>query len=556
MATKKIITTGLLAMLSAVGVAMNANNMNKTNNVVKAEETTVNTTNKLNLIAKAKNVNEEGYEVADATMYIINKIIENGPAMITGAVTAYAKTMCINLLKNYGIDLRDASIKYLERIENALGEIKEKLNIMEQKQEKYHAEEVLNDYLYEMFTDVEFNIKDKVYGSLYELACLELDDTIKEEDLEARRYAVYEALCKDYSLNTMVKQNADANGLGLETTLVSYATKLAYAILEPNRADTSKDIFYYYDNTIGLTDKWVGQQIKNRRNYIAYCTNMLITTVNLAEFDMHYRYQEKPAARATYDRQLEDMATYVNAVGEKFQKELIRLDELEKKMQEKHITTYLPTNTEYSTRMATLTYNPDDIDENNNKDSRQGLLLGAHDICGDFRDYDLAYHPNQQIIKNVTNDYKDYIDMYGTEDYTINQYLKDAGFYAVNEDLFDNAAGIYYGDMYLDRMGYMYHDSELTVAYYNQDGDYTRTPVYKLDIYHNWYGGVDHTDLQHKDYNYYLCFINANQNNLDGTYEAAYVDNVTKDISRDLFFQYKDITKAVYTTEFTVHDCW
>ena len=232
----------------------------------------------------------------------------------------------INILKDYGIDFRDASIKYLERIENSLEEIKEKLNAIEKKQDIYQAQSILNNGLYKMFTEINFTIKDKVYGSLWELATLELEDKLSEEELEARRYEVYKALLKDYSLQ--------ANTLGLENTLVGYASTVADAILRPNQADPSKDIFYYYDLTLGQNDKWVGQQIKNRRAYIAYCTNMLLATVNLAEFDMHYRYEEKPAARATYDRELQTMADYVNAVGTKFQAELKRLDELEKKMKD------------------------------------------------------------------------------------------------------------------------------------------------------------------------------------------------------------------------------
>ncbi len=544
MVKTKILTTGLLAILATVGVSMNANKMNNVATQVKAEEVTLKETNEVSLLNNTNKVNDG--EIEDATKYIINKLVTDGSKLVDGIVTGYEKTLVINLLKSFGIDIRDASIKYLERIENALSEIKEKLSIIEKKQDIYHAEEVLNENLYKMFSNVQFNIKDKVNGSLWDLAMLELDETIPEEEVEARRYAVYEAICKDYTLAN------NANGLGIETTLVTYATQLADTILHPNQADKSKDIFYYYDYTIGLNDKWTGQKIKNRRDYIAYCTNMLLATVNLAQFDMHYRYIEKPAARGTYDQQLKTMAEYVNAVGKKFQEELIVLDEQEKLMQEDHITTYLPTNTQYSTRMATLTYNPND---RVGDDSRQGLLRAALKYNGDYKDYGMAYHPEQNILKYVANDYKDYITTYGDEDYTINKYLKEAGFYAVDQELFDNAAGLFNGNLYADGMGYLNHDTEVTATYYNQNGDYTRTPIYKVDCYHTWYGGVDHYDLQYKNFDYYLCFLKADQIHLNGDYEWECYDRLTNIISRNLF--YKDYgNPLVVDNSYVVHDCW
>lgn len=538
MATTKFLTSSLLALCATFGVALNANKANNVTTKTNAEALTM---------AKEASLkkNNLGNEVEDATMYIVNKIITDGPSLITGAVTTYAKNMVINILNDYGIDFRDASIKYLERIENSLAEIKEKLNAIEKKQDIYQAQTILNNGLYKMFTEINFTIKDKVYGSLWELATLELEDKLSEEELEARRYEVYKALFKDYSFQ------ANANGLGLESTLVTYATQVAAAILTPNQADTSKDIFYYYDLTLGQNDKWVGQQIKNRRAYIAYCTNMLLATVNLAEFDMHYRYEEKPAARATYDKELETMAQYVNAVGTKFQAELKRLDELEKKMKEDHITTYLPTNVEYSTRMATLTYN---LNDKEGDQSRQSLLR-ASTLCNNYRDGGMAYHPDQNLIKNVVNDYKTYVGTYHLEDYTMNNYLKDAGFYANNEDLFDNAAGIFYGDLKVNGMGLFNHDTELTSAYYNNEGNYTTHPIYKVNCYHNWIGCINRVELVEKDFDYYLCFIDRDQTRLVGDFEIAYFDRETNIISRNLFYT-DSIGQTCVTRNFFVQDCW
>lgn len=536
MATTKFLTSSLLALCATFGVAMNANKTNNATTKTNAEALTI--TKEASL--KKNNV---GNEIEDATKYILDKIITDGPSLITGAVTTYAKNMVINILKDYGIDFRDASIKYLERIENSLEEIKEKLNAIEKKQDIYQAQSILNNGLYKMFTEINFTIKDKVYGSLWELATLELEDKLSEEELEARRYEVYKALLKDYSLQ--------ANTLGLENTLVGYASTVADAILRPNQADPSKDIFYYYDLTLGQNDKWVGQQIKNRRAYIAYCTNMLLATVNLAEFDMHYRYEEKPAARATYDRELQTMADYVNAVGTKFQAELKRLDELEKKMKDDHITSYLPTNTEYSTRMATLTYN---LNDREGDQSRQSLLR-ANKLGSSYRDSGMAYHPDQNLINNVVNDYKTYVGTYHLEDYSINKYLKDAGFYANNEDLFDSAAGIFYGDLKVNSMGLFYHDTELTSAYYNKEGNYVSTPIYKVNCYHNWLGAVTRSELVEKNFDYYLCFIRSDQKRLVGNFQASYFDRLTTDISRSLFYT-DDIGYFVGYSDFFVQDCW
>ena len=54
----------------------------------------------------------------DLVNTFVNMIIEKGGEAITGGISVYAKTVVLNLLKECGLDFRDATTKSLEQIKN------------------------------------------------------------------------------------------------------------------------------------------------------------------------------------------------------------------------------------------------------------------------------------------------------------------------------------------------------------------------------------------------------------------------------------------------------
>lgn len=68
--------------------------------------------------------------------WVADIIMDKGAELITGGISTYGKTLVLNLLKECGLDLRDANTKSLERIEKQLEVLDNKLNAIAQQIEK------------------------------------------------------------------------------------------------------------------------------------------------------------------------------------------------------------------------------------------------------------------------------------------------------------------------------------------------------------------------------------------------------------------------------------
>ncbi len=516
---KKINKTfiNLLALTGVVGtsIGMSSCQSNK-----KDDNTTTDTSTKMEYNSARDNIQESNdIEIIDAAKYVLDNVTSAGVDMITGGITAYAKTFTLNILKDFGFDLRDTNIKYLERITEELKEIKYKLDNLDKKMDEYNAQAIINA-LSTKLKKTEIEYMGFVKDGFWTIAQHEQSGKYTESELEAERLRYYKE-----NLENMNVQGFDI--------FANYVTDLAQSILIPNQGDSSKDIFYYYSYTLGKYDKWTTQEYKNKRAYIAYLSTMLLSAVNVAKFDIYYRSLDKSeATRNTYKGYMDEMAKNVNKVFEKFQTELKRLDAINKVKEEKNTITYLPTNKQYSTRMATLTYNPSDREGN---ESRQGLLIANRTDYG-YRDYGYAYEPDKNLINNVTSDYKTYKNSYGGSNYTIVNYLKDAGFYANNKNLFDASSGLFYGDTSRNTCGTFDHDSEIYFNFINLNGDKIRKQCYGVACYHNWIGSIVRSEMRYNDTAYYLCFMNPEQTKLDGKYHDNYFDWVNSTLSKNMFY--------------------
>lgn len=443
--------------------------------------------------------------------WVADIIMDKGAELITGGLSTYGKTLVLNLLKECGLDLRDANTKSLERIEKQLEVLDNKLNAIAQQIEREHSESVLSNVLERVSNTLE-NYSSYTVTGMQLLINLEQDESISEADLEAKREQYYH----DAIENLLI------NGLPIANEVIN----LADSILQPNRA-SGNSIFYYYFNTIASTDVWSIQRIKNIKSFMAYIDSVLILTSNIAKFQMYYLAKDKgEIARGVYKDLMDRMAEKVNAVNLLFKNQLIAMQEYEDKASE-GINIYLPTNKEYSTRVATLTYNPYEEDVSPT-DSRAALLLGFNNWNkDDIGRYCFKYNPDQTTVNGVAQSFREYATSYCTKDYTIQDYLTYCGFSANNEELYKNAAGLFKGDFNYTNYGYLNDDHDYNIGYYNQRCEYTTKKVYEVATYHTRLFDIDYADLRITDQSYYICFTTKlyNSDYLDGSYSAQFMND-------------------------------
>ncbi len=521
---KKLTLGGLLfsSLLTATACGGNNNTTSQTNG---------NSETNNNLTLDKTLLTDEGYRrlSSEPTTEDIDKwidlVIDKGGDLITGGISAYAKTLCINLLKECGLDLRDATTKTLEKIQQQLDQLENKLNSLCEKIEKDHSEEVLSPVL-KAVKDCLFDYKSPaIYGMEY-LVNLEKDTTLTEEEIEKERVQFYHDIVEGLT----------TGGLPIANRLIN----LCNYILKPNDA-SGNNIFYYYFKTIACTDVWSIQRVKNLKSFMAYIDSVLLLTTNVAKFQMYYLAQGKGAAAiATYEGLMNQLADSVNAVNQLFKNQLGALKEYEDKAAE-GLNIFLETGKEYSTRLATLTYNPNET--NNTGDSRQALLYdytekrGAQGII-DKNAFKLT--PDARTVEGVANSFREYATAYCAPDYTIQDYLTFCGFYANNEELYQNAAGLYKGDFKTINCGTWNDDHDYYAGYYDQRCNYVSKKVYEVATYHVWITEIDHADLRVLDNNYYICFATKDNgvDYLDGNYTETYMEDACYKVQESCPYRY------------------
>lgn len=475
----------------------------------------------------------------------INMIVEKGGEAITGGISVYAKYVVLNLLKECGLDLRDATTKTLEQIQGQLHIIEQKVDAIVAKQEEYHSQDILNNVLDPIRT-ANTRYMRYITGDMAYLAGLEQEGTMSEEEIEAERIQSFHD-----GIDKILFDGAP---------LATHVTVLASQVLQPNQADPRKDIFYYYDQTMGLYDKWDVQYYRNVKNFIAYLDGTLILLSDLAKFQIYYLAKDASAGmKKTYSQQIDDMAKAVNLVNESFANKLESMDSILYNL-DRGFNRYRPTGNYYGTRMCTLTYN---LNDKGWGDSRQALLLDYYNDYGHrgLHQISYCYQPNQAIVESVANDFREFAGDYCTSAYTMQAYLTNAGFWAKNADLWDKANGLFIGDMYVDKYGFMHDDKDYSFRYYDKWGVHRRSNAYSVATYHTWYGGVKSTEFRGNDENYYLCFTSYDWNNyrwnLDGAYKEVYMDDLLFTVNEAVYYKvdYKEFLSGK-PGPIRVHDWW
>lgn len=517
----KTLITGLLAVAAMASVGCNA----------KSNNTTTSNKEQITYLENTKRVYISPADGVEKAIFptILGNIASSGSNILSSAIGVGVKYIATNILLDYGFDMRDPSIQYLEKVLNEINEVKTKLDTINEKLDVYHAEDSLQN-LYKYVLDAQIDVYPLVSRGLWSLAQTEADTSLTDDQKEEARVDFYTTSLKDFKVD------------GRDIT--KFVTHFATLINQPNTS-SNKDIFYYYQLTSGQYDKWSTQSYINRRNYIAYLDTLLLSSANVAIFDYQYRYANVgDASKKVAEQNYNDMIKAVSDVNGRFQKELKRLDEYETLRKDKGEVIYLPNDAHYSTRMATLTFSNKDKD-------RQALIKGIP-YKGSAQDCVLAYEPNQGMLNNVIKDYKDYVTAIGDTSYTLKQYLKDAGFYAKDNSLFEAAKGLYKGNFEKKTSGYLDDDVSLKSSYYDEKGNSQTTTQFFCEAHHGVF--AKYADYVIKCYasDYYLCFVRADQK-LDGGYEYKHLItgrvNMPKELYKVISFK-EDFTKAQENTSY------
>ena len=517
----------------------------------KSNETEIPTVPETDSIIRYNSTSKNGYikgiEDDDFILDIFNSLVSKGSSLVVDGIQTYSKTVILNLLKECGFDFRDATTKTLEKMTQQLNVIAAKIDALAEQQDKQYSESVLSKVL-DKVKEGQYYTSIYVLGGLSTLIDSENDPTKTEEEVEKERQAFYK--------NTLSKLTINGK------PFASFVQETAEAVLQPNSADPSSDIFTYYNKTLGVYNTWSSFKIANTSKFMAQILETLLACTNLAKFQLYYMALGKDAATiATYKRAMTEMVTMVNAVNEKFKNYLNNVLQPLIDKKEQGINVYMSTNKEYSFRMATLTFN---VNDKENDDTRASLYMDYYTReDGKYGQNDsrvLQFKPDQNFLASVAKDYKTYAGAFYDPNYTMIDYLKSAGFHANNEELFDKAIGLYNANGYSDGSGINYDDKAITSTYYSLQGDYTRSLVYKVDAYHNWNFDITDTVFHNCDNNYYLCFATFNDGKevLDGTYETLYIGDSWYTLNKNLpirKYYYDAITNNRNNTWY-LHDCW
>ena len=542
---KLLLATAISSSIFAAGYAGISSSVIATNATQTTYSLVSNNTKRI-LAANSANTSLSAEPGDDTVNEIIGTLVSKGSDLIVGGLTTYGKTVVLNLLKECGLDFRDATTKTLEMIQEQLKVIEAKIDAMAKRQEQQHSENVFSGLLKEI-NDTKNNYLDYVVGGLGYLANLENDPSKSEDEIEAARKAYYK--------NTIANLTINGN------PIATFVANLADYVLIPSMAAQEKNVFDYYDSTIGVYDVWSTLKVKNTKSFMAYVDSTLVSCANLAKFQLYYKALGKDEATVkSYEGIINNMAKKVNEVNALFKAKLDSLKEYED-LRDNGVLVYLPSGKKYSRRMATLTF--DTNDKVSEGESRQGLLMDYYYYSdgrrGEAYKWAMELVPDQDFLGRVANDFKAYSSAFCSSSYTIKDYLKYIGFYANNEELFEKAVGLYNANMYADGDGFLNHDYTYSITYFNEKGVYSRKLIYKVDSYHNWNFNVTRTVFHQLDDSFYLCFAtpDGDKQKLDGKYEHVYMEDVMSTVVNKLFYK-KHVYEITRTNKsgWYLHDCW
>lgn len=454
---------------------------------------------------------------ADIFNYLLDAIKLYGKTTISSTLTKVTMEELNLALGELGFDTRSVEEKKLDQISSQITKLQETIekgfeNVM-RKQVQIHNETIMDELLSEI-QEVSGPVSSLI-KTLNIIAQKELSQEYSEADLKAEK----EKFAEDCAELKFSKLTPNA---------VWYSCKmLAENIIKPSQANVTVNLWTLYEETYGALETWDYMMIEPRTNFIGYLAFIVNGLAELSKIAAEYKIEQLPENSSNIETIKDGVSQMVNAVNnlnEKFQSELLVLDSIKEKHDEKNIITHRDRTSDdegnliinegisLSTRLLPVTtgnslYNYVCYEENDAYPSST-IFVYNHN-------YNLNCTNQSTLYSMIIVEYEKYCLSLGYKngnytDFTIKDYLAKVGFMCrqSEKENFIKAEG-FYSNMIETRNGS--GDNEITSFDCNYVDFYKHTNVSKTISQ----AKVSEKVMDDID-NWYLCFINADQTTLLG----------------------------------------
>ncbi len=490
---------------------------------IKSEDNTIYDDDKLSF--NGKFYNEEPLKSgADIFNYLLDVIKISGKTTISSVLSKLVMSELNTALVELGYDTRSIEEKKLDQISSQMTKLQEDIqqgfeNVM-RKQVQIRNETIMDKLLGEV-QEVSGPVLSLV-KTLNIISQKELSNEYSETELKAEK----ERLAQDCS---------ELKFSSLTPNAVWYSCKmLAENIIKPSQANVTVNLWTLYEETYGALETWDYMMIEPRTNFMGYLAFIVNSLAELSKIAAEYKIEQLPENDAnieTIKDGIEQMVNAVNNLNEKFQSELLILDGIKEKHDEKNIITHRDRTSDaegnlivkdgisLSTRLLPVTtgnssYNYVCYEENDVYPSGMVFVFNYN--------YNLSCTNQTNLYSTIIVEYEKYCLSLGYKDgnysdFTIKDYLATVGFMCRKNEKenFIKAKG-FYSSMVETRTGGS-GNNEITSFDCNYVDFYKHTNVSKT-VSQAKVSGKIMDDLD----NWYLCFINVDQTTLLGEITPLY----------------------------------
>ena len=468
----------------------------------KVETKAVNTMNHTTMLAKNNNL---GFNIS-----IYSQLVKD---IVSGTINSYevewGRKICSTILSSFGIDIleNDPVADQLKEINSKLSDIEAKLAMIDSKIDHSEGTRILDTFMGKA-NKIETSLSPimAAYATL-------VDEEQKSDDPKLLKAA--ENFYTNYVAN-----------LKYGNSFSEKVIELADAIVSPS-SDSEWNLMRCFDVAVCDSAKltWDSMRIKPKEDFSQYLSILLFHSIVIAKFEISYKlaHETDTQSQAFWKQAEKDMEKATKPAFEKLKSFLEDVEENSRKIEEDDIITHIPTDTQVSTHLAALSFDP----------SLGRNVLSYHDTyraypaCGGMETgYERKnLHVKDSLIDAVSNEYQDYVAAYQKKDYSLFDYLREIGF--TSNKKMEDTIGIYHkfqnrheGGFFTDE--YDYYE----VHYIGKEGKKETTPI----------GTVIDKCFQSLKYEkgegyskYFLTFLQPKAEKVFGDYDSMILSSYSQD---------------------------
>ncbi len=535
------IMCSVLALGSLVGCAKyNGNDTNKEETKELAPELVVHDTNLM-----------WGGDTPEEFLSDVLDLIKTGGLSALTPCWNYVKTMgCRYALKSLGLEYRSIEERKLDELNDKMDQLQNTLNqglenVQRTTVSIYHKQ--MMDTFLKTVKRVASPVTSEL-AALGDISYKEMQEDYDQETLQNEKVRFYET-CKN------LKFDIGMNDLWYTAeNFATYVTKVT-------EGDNNIDLFTLYEETYGSNETWTYMMVQPRTQFISYLATVGNGLAVLAQLVAAYEISLLPTGDSNIiaiEKGVGNMLNAVNAMNGYFQKELLKLEDIKTKHDEKHIMVHrtrtsvggelvITEDEPISSRLMPLSSGYNDynyISYLHNEGARQATEQGLMQSYI----YTLNCNKNNEYYKIVIDDYETLAKATGKSytEYTIKDYLLDCGFMYKNSErnLFENAKGFYSNieKTWKSLSGWTYWDyyNYLGVNYYSFEDRESRYEIYDKVHYHKTCGIFDRTEY-YEHFNterfgdYYLAFLDSSSEAFRGEITTTVIEEQYITLDRDFY---------------------